>query len=219
MKTQNLRLKVQPLANYVCKVQFTWQAKHKTKTSAKQYLHIWEHSESSLEMAQEIPVELGCLQTAFYFKITRFPEKNKQKTTPLKPATTTKRHVHYLCDLKSHLFSFSSLTLHNWEVLLIQILSQQVNGKKSPQMAGEKPQARSKEWCCCRVPKGSWIICPDRNFLPCSEGKLVKYLRYLCLSVLAAPVCITAMFVAIYAYSCVCISHLYMGEYLKYRSP
>jgi len=33
MQTQNLRLNVQPLANYVCKVQFAWQAKNKIKTN------------------------------------------------------------------------------------------------------------------------------------------------------------------------------------------
>lgn len=37
MKTQNLRLNVQPLANYVCKVQFAWQASElKKETKPKQ---------------------------------------------------------------------------------------------------------------------------------------------------------------------------------------
>lgn len=41
MKTQNSRLNVQPLANYVCKVQFVWQTSEekKTKTKPKQALN------------------------------------------------------------------------------------------------------------------------------------------------------------------------------------
>lgn len=82
MKTQNLRLNVQPLANYVCKVQFAWQAKNKIKTNSKQYLHVEEHRESSLEMAQEIPVELWDVfsQPPFILKLSNFQKKNTKFT-------------------------------------------------------------------------------------------------------------------------------------------
>lgn len=80
MKTQNLRLNVQPRANYVCKVQFAWQASEKkkqqtkTKTSPKQYLQVREHGEASLEMAWEIPVELwyAFRQPPFILTSSRF---------------------------------------------------------------------------------------------------------------------------------------------------
>lgn len=48
---------------------------------------------------------------------------------------------------------------------------------------------------------------------------MAKYLKYLCLSVLAALVCIIATCIAIHAYSYVAIPHLYVGEDLKCRSP
>lgn len=78
MKTQNLRLNGQPLANYVCTVQFPWQALEiKNKTSPKQYLHILEHSKSFLEKAQEIPVELWY---TFSQPPVQFPGEKETKT-------------------------------------------------------------------------------------------------------------------------------------------
>lgn len=71
MKTQNLRLNVQPLANYVCKVQFAWQASElEKKYSPRTYLHDWKYWESSLEVAQEIHAELWHAfgQPLFIFK-------------------------------------------------------------------------------------------------------------------------------------------------------
>lgn len=58
MKTQNLRLNVQPLANSVCKVQFAWQASELKKKSPISYLHDREYGQSSLKVARGTHAEL-----------------------------------------------------------------------------------------------------------------------------------------------------------------
>lgn len=90
MKTQNLRLNVQPLANYVCKVQFAWQASELKKQNQNKpqtiFTHLWTQWILPWNGTGNPRRALVCFQPAsFHLKIVQFPEKNQ---------------VHYLCDLK-----------------------------------------------------------------------------------------------------------------------
>lgn len=90
MKTQNLRLNVQPLANYVCKVQFAWQASELKKTKPKQapnniYTFVNTVNPPWNGTGNPRRALVRFQPASFHLKIVQFPEK---------------KQVHYLCDLK-----------------------------------------------------------------------------------------------------------------------
>lgn len=100
MKTQNLRLNVQPLANYVCTVQFPWQAfeikkRNKTKQAPNNIYTFQNTANPSLKRHKKSLQSTGTLSASL---LSNFLGKKKQKqNASSRPCDFKKvKHLKYL---------------------------------------------------------------------------------------------------------------------------